>query len=220
MFRLDHERNVVRDRFLFGLSRRYKWGKTLRWEAEKYIAGNGAKRTLVSRNNAMRPPVSAIKMLEHNSKSDTDAIQEFFVPIPRFMAFMEDMRRILQEEETNLLGVTIRYVKANNETALSYAPKEDAFAVILYYNEICSADGRAKADALIDRLSHLAVNCGGTFYLTYARDLEMDCLRKAYSGIDAFFQMKHAVDPENRFTSRFFELNGKRELARKAASRG
>jgi len=32
--------------------------------------------------------------------------------------------------------------------------------------------------------------------------------------------MKHAVDPENRFTSRFFELNGKRELARKAASRG
>jgi FAD/FMN-containing dehydrogenase len=220
MFRLDHERNVARDRFLFGLSRRYKWGKTLRWEAEKYIAGNGAKRTLVSRNNAMRPPVSAIKMLEHNSKRDTDAIQEFFVPIPRFMAFMEDMRRILQEEETNLLGVTIRYVKANNETALSYAPKEDAFAVILYYNEICSADGRAKADKLINQLVQLAVNCDGTFYLTYARDLEMDCLRKAYSGIDAFFQMKHTVDPENRFTSRFFELNGKRGLARKAASGG
>jgi len=220
LFRLDHERNVERDRFLFGLSRKYKWGKTLRWEAEKYIAGNGAKRTLVSRNNAMRPPVSAIKMLEHNSKKDTDAIQEFFVPIPRFMTFMEDMRRILQEEETNLLGVTLRYVKANNETALSYAPKEDAFAVILYYNEICAADGRAKANALIDRLSHLAVNCGGTFYLTYARELDMDCLRKAYGEIDAFFQMKHSVDPENRFTSRFFELHGKMALARKAASGG
>jgi len=220
MFRLDHERNVARDRFLFGLSRRYNWGKRLRWQAEKYIAGNGAKRTLVSRNNAMRPPVSAIKMLEHNSKRDTDAIQEFFVPISRFMTFMEGMRGILQEEETNLLGVTLRYVKANNETALSYAPKADAFAVILYFNEICSADGRAKADKLINQLVQLAVNCDGTFYLTYARDLEMDCLRKAYSGVDAFFQEKHAVDPENRFTSRFFEWNGKQGLARKAASGG
>jgi decaprenylphospho-beta-D-ribofuranose 2-oxidase len=218
MFRLAHERNVARDRFLFGLSRRYKWGKTLRWQAEKYIAGDGAAKTLVSRNNAMRPPVSAIKMLEHNSKKDTDAIQEFFVSIPQFMTFMEGMRSILQVEETNLLGVTLRYVKASNETALSYAPKEDAFAVILYYNEVCSADGRAKADALIDQLVQLAVNCGGTFYLTYARELDMDCLRKAYSGIDAFFQMKHAVDPENRFTSKFFELHGKRGRARAAAS--
>jgi len=220
MFRLDHERNIARDRFLFGLSRRYKWGKTLRWQAERHISGDASIKTLVSRNNAMRPPVSAVKMLEHNSKKDTDVIQEFFVPIPRFMTFMEGMRGILQEEKTNLLGVTLRHVKANNETALSYAPKENSFAVILYFNEICSTDGRAKANALINRLERLAVNCGGTFYLTYARDLEMDCLRKAYSEIDAFFQKKHAVDPENRFTSRFFELNGKRGFASKATSAG
>ena len=43
-------------------------------------------------------------------------------------------------------------------------------------------------------------------------------LRKAYSEIGAFFQRKHAVDPENRFTSRFFELHGKLALAKKAAS--
>src|SRR5258708_29787743 len=130
----------------------------------------------------MRPAVSAIKMLEHNSKRDTDAIQEFFVPIPRFMTFMEGMRGILQEGETNLLGVTLRYVKANNETALSYAPKADAFAVILYFNEICSTGGRPKAYKLINQLTQLAVNCHGTFYLTYARDLKMDCLSRAYSG--------------------------------------
>jgi hypothetical protein len=186
VFRLDHERNVARDRFLFGLSRQYKWGKTLRWHAEKYLSRDPPTKTLVSRNNAMRPPVSAVKMFEHNSEKDTDVIQEFFVPIPQFMTFMEGLRGILQEEETNLLGVTLRYVKANNETALSYAPKENAFAVIVYFNEVCSADGRVQANALINRLVHLAVNCGGTFYLTYARELEMDWLRKAYSEIGAF----------------------------------
>ncbi len=156
-------------------------------------------------------------MLEHDSTKDADVIQEFFVPIPRFMAFMEDMRRILLEDVTNLLGVTLRYVKANDETALSYAPREDAFAVILYFNELCSAAGRARGDELIRRLNRLALQCRGTFYLTYVRDLDRDSLKQAYPGIDAFFQKKHAVDPEDRFTSRFFELHGKRKLAKRAA---
>jgi hypothetical protein len=217
VFHLHPERHGARDRFLFGLSRRYQWGKALRWHAEKLMAGGASQTTIVSRNNAMRPPVSSVKMLEHDSTKDADVIQEFFIPIPRFMTFMEDMRRVLLEDGTNLLGVTLRYVKANNETALSYAPKEDAFAVILYLNELCSTEGRARGDELIRRLNRLALHCEGTFYLTYIRDLDRNSLRQAYPGIDAFFQKKHAVDPENRFTSRFFEMHGKRELAKKAA---
>ena len=72
---------------------------------------------------------------------------------------------------------------------------------------------------LINRLNRLALQCEGTFYLTYVRNLDSDTLRQAYPGIDAFFQTKHAFDPEGRFTSRFFEMHGKRELARAAASR-
>jgi decaprenylphospho-beta-D-ribofuranose 2-oxidase len=218
VFRLDHERHVARDKLLFGLSRRYDWGKKLRWWAEKFIAGDPSRKTLVSRNNAMRPPVSSVKMLEHDSAKDADVIQEFFVPIPQFMTFMEGMRRIVQNDGTNLLGVTLRYVKANIDTALSYAPREDAFAVIFYFNELRSAEGRARGDELIKRLNRLALRNEGTFYLTYARDLDADTLRRAYPGIDAFFEKKHAVDPENRFTGRFFEMHGKRRFVAKAAS--
>ena len=218
VFRLDHERHVARDKFLFGLSRRYDWGKKLRWWAEKFIAGDPSRKTLVSRNNAMRPPVSSVKMLEHDSAEDADVIQEFFIPIPQFMTFMEGMRQIVRDEGTNLLGVTLRYVKANIDTTLSYAPREDTFAVILYFNELRSAEGRAKGDELIKRLNSLALRSDGTFYLTYARDLDADTLRRAYPGIDAFFEKKHAVDPENRFTGRFFEMHGKRRFATKAAS--
>jgi FAD/FMN-containing dehydrogenase/dTDP-4-amino-4,6-dideoxygalactose transaminase len=220
IFQLDHERHVARDRFLFGLSRSHEWGKSLRWQAEKYIAAGESRKTIVSRNNAMRPPVSAVKMLEHNSVKDADVIQEFFIPFPGFMTFMEGMRQIVREDGTNLLGVTLRYVKAGSETALSYAPTKDAFAVIFYFNELCSAEGRARGDELIRRLNRLALHNEGTFYLTYVRELDRDTLRQAYPGIDAFFQKKHAVDPESRFTSRFFETYGKRELARAAASGG
>jgi decaprenylphospho-beta-D-ribofuranose 2-oxidase len=215
---LDHERNVARDRFLFGLSRKYKWGKTLRWYAEKHLAVRSDHQRLVSRNNAMRPPVSAIKMFEYNSGRDTDVIQEYFVPVARFTDFFDGMRTILAEEQTNLLGITIRYVKANSESVLSYAPREDALAAVLYFNEAVSPEGRAKTDVLLERLTSLALEHGGTFYLTYLRNIEGEMLRRAYPNIEAFFQKKHLYDPHNLFTSRFFAEHGKSFQQARAAT--
>ena len=220
VFDLDHERNVRRDRFLFGLSRKYAWGKTLRWQAEKAFSLWPPRGGIVSRNNAMRPPVSAIKMFDYHSPKDTDVIQEFFVPIPRFLDFFEDMRSVLLDSRANLLGVTIRYVKHDAESFLSYAPHEEAFATVLYINEPTSAEGRAKGGALIQRLVQLAAQHGGTFYLTYARDVELSDLREAYPQIDAFFLAKRRIDPERRFTSQFFEQYAEEfRVAREAAAR-
>lgn len=218
IFQLDHERNVRRDRFLFALSRNYTWGKTVRWHAEKFIALHPSRGGFVSRNNSMRPPVSAIKMFDYHSPADTDVIQEFFVPISRFVSFMDSARTILRESQTNLLGLTIRYVKPDRESVLSYAPREGALAVVIYYNESLSPEGRAKSNTLIRQLIRLAVQNGGTFYLTYAREVELADLRQAYPRIDEFFQAKHRYDPENRFNSRFFELYRPKFLARRAAS--
>ena len=218
IFQLDHERNVRRDRFLFGLSRKYEWGKTLRWHAEKLISLHPSRGGFVSRNNAMRPPVSAIKMFDYHSPADTDVIQEFFVPIPRFVGFMEAARTVLRESGTNLLGLTIRYVRPDPESFLSYAPQEEAFAVVLYINETLSPEGWRKSNELANRLIRLAVQNGGTFYLTYAREVEVEDLRQAYPRIDEFFRRKHDFDPLNRFTSRFFELYRQKFLAHRAAA--
>jgi decaprenylphospho-beta-D-ribofuranose 2-oxidase len=209
VLRLDHERNVARDRFLFGLSRKYAWGKALRWYAEKHLSVRSENKKLVSRNNAMRPPVSAIKMFEYHSHRDTDVIQEYFVPVARFTDFFEGMRAIFAAERTNLLGITIRYVKANDESTLSYAPREDALAAVLYFNEEVSVEGRAKTDVLLERLTLLTLEHGGTFYLTYLRDIEPELLRRIYPNVDVFFEKKHFFDPENLFTSRFLAAHGK-----------
>ena len=210
---LDHERNVIRDRFLFGLSRKYRWGKAIRWDFEKHLSLAAPRNQFVTRNNAMRPPVSAIKMFEHTSATDTDSIQEFFIPIPRFLGFMDETRTLMEEMRTNLLGVTIRYVKQNSETALAYSPREDMFAVIIYFNEVVSRQGRQEADALINRLTRLAIEHRGTFYLTYVRDVAHDDLRRAYPGIERFFQQKFIADPECRFSNRFFEAHGRASVA-------
>jgi len=216
---LDRERNIRRDRFLFDLSRKYPWGKRLRWHAEKYLSRTSGPGELVSRNNAMRPPVSAVKMFEHNSPTDTDSIHEFFIPVPRFLQFMQAISALFRESQTNLLGVTIRYVKSDAESLLSYAPKEEAFAVIIYINESLSAEGRTKAHDLIQRMNRLAVQHEGTFYLTYARDISFADLQSAYPAVDMFFREKHRVDPEHRFTSWFFQLYQKQSLEQGERSR-
>jgi FAD/FMN-containing dehydrogenase len=218
IFRLDHERNVRRDRFLFALSRKYPWGKTLRWQAEKFISLHPSGGGFVSRNNAMRPPVSAIRMFDYHSPADTDVIQEFFVPVPRFLSFMESARAVLCEAQTNLLGLTIRFVRPDPESFLSYAPREEALAAVLYLNEPLSSEGWAKSNALTQRLTRFAMENGGTFYLTYAREVEISDLRRAYPNIAGFFQQKHRFDPENRFTSRFFEFYKSHFLTRRAAA--
>lgn len=220
VFRLGCERNVRRDKFLVGLSRKYDWGKTLRWHMEKYLSLHASQGSIVSRNNAMRPPVTSVKMLEYYSRRDTDTLQEFFIPIPHFAEFMAGLRVIMRESGTNLLGVTIRYVKADAETCLSYAPREDALAAILWFNESLSVAGRAKAGELIQRLVRLALEHKGTFYLTYVRDLDTGDLRRAYPNIDLFFQAKRRFDPKIRFSNRFFQHYAGPALASRAVSGG
>src|SRR5207245_9056929 len=118
IFQLDHERNVQRDRFLFGLSRQHRWGKTLRWHAEKLISLHPSRGGFVSRNNAMRPPVSAINMFEYHSPADTDVTQEFFVPIPRFVPFMEGALSVLRDSRLNGLGLTTPALIADRDPSI------------------------------------------------------------------------------------------------------
>ena len=135
----------------------------------------------------MRPPASAVRMFDYDSAEDADVIQEFFIPVPRFTPFFEAMRSVLRESHANLIGLTVRFVRQDSESVLSYALNGNALGAVLYINEPTSADGRAHAHALIQRLTRLALKHGGTFYLTYARDVAVEDLKRVYPRIEEFF---------------------------------
>src|SRR5207249_58447 len=60
-FDLTEEEHVWRDRFFLGLSRRFDWAKSLRWKLQKKIELGSGETRIVSRNNAMRPPVAPLE---------------------------------------------------------------------------------------------------------------------------------------------------------------
>jgi len=196
---LQEEAHIARNRRMLAMSRRSQAGKNIRWFLQETFAEN-PRVHVISRNNAMRPEVA---FLEYQSKTDTDVLQEYFVPTGKFVEFMDLHRQILSREKINLLNETIRYVPKDDEAFLRYSNAE-TFAVVLYINH-----GRSKAD--IERMAHATqalidaiLSVGGSYYLPYQAYATPAQLRKAYPQLDSFLQAKRRYDPAELFDSEFY----------------
>ncbi len=201
VFHLAQEHHISRDKFFFGLSRTKEWGKGLRWRSQQNWVDVPGEVEIVARNNVMRPP---IQFLEYDSTDDTDILQEYFIPPASFVEFIDRLRRIVEDEEINLLSVTLRFVPANQEAFLNYA-RNDCLAVVLYINQQRSADGIQKALRWTQKLVDAAQQCDGTYYLVYQRYPSPAQLRMVYPQIDHFLERKRHYDQNEFFKNRFYE---------------
>jgi decaprenylphospho-beta-D-ribofuranose 2-oxidase len=159
------------------------------------------KEEIISRNQAMRPPV---KCLSYNSKNYTDILQEYFIPLNRFADFTESLRQTVQEEKINLLNVTIRYVPQDTSSLLPYA-KTDSFAFVLYVTQGLSDEEKEKAIRWTRKLIDAALDCQGTYYLPYQLYATPEQMQKAYPEFLQVVQAKHTHDPRNVFSNIFYQ---------------
>ena len=208
-FALTEEQHVLRDRFFLGLSRRFDWAKKLRWSLQKKIELGAGERRIVSRNNAMRPPLAPLELLNYSSRRDTDIIQEYYVPVEHFVPFMDRFRAILRAGHMNVLSSTVRYVSPNATPVLAYAPTRPAFAIIQMSNVGLSPDAQAHARDVTQQLVDAALQFGGTYYLTYQLYPTAEQLARAYPNAGRAFERKRFYDPGGLFTNQFYETYGR-----------
>lgn len=199
--KLEPEKNVKRNAFIFSRSRQSNLGKKIRWRLQKSIVDKPGKTKKTERNIAMQPPV---KFLEYDNPSNTDILQEYFVPIDNFEAFFAAFKKELIASEVNLLSTTLRYLKPNTESYLSYATDE-MIAIVIYVNielnESALNDARTWTRSLVD----LALKHDGTYYLTYQRFPSLEQFRAAYPNWQKFLEIKLEYDPKEIFSSQFYE---------------
>src|SRR5690606_15340771 len=91
---------------------------------------------------------------------------EYFLPPENFGAFLQACREIIPRYRDNLLNVTCRYVRADEDTVLAYAPAERISAVMLFHEKISPA-ADASMQAMTRHLIDAALDLGGSFYLPY-----------------------------------------------------
>jgi len=207
-FQLTEEEHVLRDRFFLGLSRKFDWAKSLRWTLQKRVELGAGEARVVSRNNAMRPPLAPLELLEYHARHDTDIIQEYYVPVENFVPFMDRFREILVASNMNVLSSTVRYVTANATPALAYAPRGEVFAIIQMSNVGLSPEAQTHAEAVTRRLVDAALEHGGTYYLTYQLYPTPEQLHRAYPNAGQAFARKRFYDPDEIFSSQFYEKYG------------
>lgn len=118
------------------------------------------------------------------------------------MPFVDDMRRLLAEQEANLVNASIRAVDTETN-ALSYAPAP-AFSVVLYLNQKTDDEGNARMRRLTSSLIDLTAAHGGRFFLPYQLHYSDEQLRRSYPEIEAFFAEKRRWDPEGRFSNSWY----------------
>jgi decaprenylphospho-beta-D-ribofuranose 2-oxidase len=196
---LQEAQHTARDRYFFDLSRRYGWGKRLRWSLQKWLE-YPATDDVRTRNNIFRSPIGRIR---YYSPKDTDILQEYFIPPQNFAAFVNDLRDIVEKREINLLDATVRYIEPNNDAFLNYSDRQ-ALAVVLYLNVKTSPSGLADFSRMTREIIDLALGHDGTFYLPYVLDYDKSQLLRAYPMTTEFIAAKRRYDPSEVFYNEFY----------------
>ncbi len=198
-YELDDSSNVWLKKFIFGLSRKYDWGKQFRW----YLQREKSDLTdpqIISRNNLMNGDVS---FLEYQSSRKTDILQEYFIPVDSLSDFIDDLREITIANDLNLLSATIRYLPANNESVMSYSPIE-SFGIVLYFNIGTSEKEQEEVMEWTRELTGKALEYNGRYYLPYKLYASNQQIRQAYPRLDEFFDKKRQYDPDEIFMNNFY----------------
>jgi FAD/FMN-containing dehydrogenase len=143
--------------------------------------------------------------LEPASRTQTTyVLQEYFVPVDRFSAFVSKMAQIFQTSGANILNVSIRHSRPDTTTLLSWA-REEVYAFVIYYAQGTDNASKAAVRAWTLSLIDAAIDESGSYYLPYQIHASREQFLKAYPRADAFFDAKGRYDPLNKFRNRLWE---------------
>ena len=189
-------------KLIYDLSRRYVWGKEIKWQLQTAYGDNFGINA-ISRNNLMRADIRIPG--DYRSSSDTDALQEYFVSVDNFAQFAKDAGAILRQNDVNVMSVGVRYVPRSTASTLSYSAASDVLGVIMVINHARSPQGIEAVARWTRAIIDLALSLGGTYYLPYAAYATKDQARRAYPRLSEFIAKKNQYDPNHTFCNWFFE---------------
>lgn len=170
--------------------------KKARWWMETEIGprlGNGH----ATRNTLLNEPVIT---LDDQDPTRTDILHEYFISPSRLHEFLKVCKDVIPNSYQQLLNITLRFVSADRESLLSYAPEDRISAVMLF-----SQEKSARAEADMVRMTRLlvdgALSSGGSYYLPYRLHATQEQFEAAYPRTHEFIALKKKFDPEERFSN-------------------
>jgi FAD/FMN-containing dehydrogenase len=133
----------------------------------------------------------------------TEMITEIYVPRDRLVDFLGAVAEDFRANRVNVIYGTIRLIEEDEESFLAWAT--DRWACIIF--NLCTVHNRAGLDhaaSAFRRLIDLAIERGGSYYLTYHRWATRAQVEACYPQFADFLRLKLEHDPEERFQSDWY----------------
>ena len=118
--------------------------------------------------------------------------------------FVTACQEVIPASYQEMMNITLRYVAADRESVLAYAPGPRIACVMLFAQEMTAraeADHKRMTQELIDRV----LDIGGTYYLPYRPHATPDQLKRGYPRVEEFVQKKLELDPDRLFRNMFWD---------------
>ncbi|MCD0489079.1 FAD-binding oxidoreductase [Pedobacter sp. MC2016-14] len=197
-------------RTLFRGSVGSNYGKNLRWSIEKAATFliNDKKFT---RNRLMN---EGVEVFQNTAPDYTDILHEYFIPIEAAPTFIKQLREILPRYNSDLLNITIRYVKRDSDTFLAYA-NNDVFGFVMLFSQQRSPAVEREMKTLTQKLIEITADLKGTYYLPYRLHATKAQMSKAYPNADGFFNLKRKYDADEVFKNQFYQTYGSKSYLKK-----
>jgi FAD/FMN-containing dehydrogenase len=140
---------------------------------------------------------------DYHWPGSSEMISELYVPRPLLANFLAAAARDLRALDADVVYGTVRLIERDEETFLAWACEPWACVVLNLHVEH-TGTGVARATSAFRRVIDLALERGGSFYLTYHGWATQRQLLGAYPQLPAFLQEKLARDPDELLQSDWY----------------
>jgi FAD/FMN-containing dehydrogenase len=133
----------------------------------------------------------------------SEMITELYVPLERIDDFLSDVRREFLRNRVNLIYGTVRLIRQDPITFLAWARRD--FACIIFNLHVDhDARGLAESSQAFRTLIDIAIQYGGSYFLTYHRHATIAQLLACYPQFPQFLDEKRRFDPQEVFQSDWY----------------
>lgn len=130
-------------------------------------------------------------------ETSTYVLQEYFIPVNQFDKFVTLMASVFQKYNANIINVSIRHAKEDNNTIMSWA-RGETFAFVVYYKQGVDEASKKEVGLWTRELINTVLSCNGTYYLPYQPHATYEQFMRAYPNAKKLFALKKQYDPEFR----------------------
>ena len=125
-------------------------------------------------------------------------LEEYFIPVDRFLPFARQMAIILARYRANVLNVSLRHSPRDDTTLMRWAVT-DVFCFVLYYKQRATDAADRTVASWTRALIDAALAQGGRYYLPYRLHATQSQFDRAYPQARQFAAVKRTADPHGRF---------------------